>query len=119
MGGVSGQGRWLRLDIRWQDSEWLDALDGHAANCWPPFLCYVKRNGVGGRCKMTGVAVLARHWRVARGDVEALVAAALAHGALVVEGDEWVVTGWAKYQPIDVTSAARQAKRREKIRRLK
>jgi hypothetical protein len=94
----------------WEDSPWLDALDGTAAGCWPRVLCWVKRSGSGGRCKEPDPNVLARRWRVPRESVEALLMAAVLDGALRVERGEWVVTKWAEFQSSDATGAERQAR---------
>ena len=102
------QRRWIRLDVGWEDSEWLDALDGAAAGCWPRLLCWVKREGVGGRCKRPSPGVLARRWRVTRDIVTCLEDAAIEDEALVIEGDEWIVTNWDEYQNVDATATERQ-----------
>lgn len=106
--------RWIRLDATWEDSEWLDALDGTAAGCWPRILCMMKRDGIGGRCRRPAPAVLARRWRVPVEAVVALEAAAIADGALAIEDDEWICTGWADYQDVDPTAAQRKRRERER-----
>lgn len=106
--------RWIRLDVSWEDSVWLDALSGAAAGCWPRLLCTVKRDGSGGRCKRLAPTVTARRWRVKREDVAELEAAAIADGALRVDGGDWIVTNWAEYQDADPTAAVRQRRKRQK-----
>jgi len=113
-----GTRRWIRLDATWEDSEWLDALDGTAAGCWPRLLCWVKRDGIKGRCKRPTHAVLARRWRVPQEAVAALEAAAIEDGALKIEGGDWVVTGWTEYQDVDPTTNERSKRYRESKSRL-
>lgn len=108
--------RWIRLDVTWEDSPWLDVLDGTTAGCWPRLLCLVKRDGVNGRCKRPNPSVLARRWRVTRDIVTALEAAAIADGALVVEDGEYAVVNWSKYQAIDPTATDRKRRQRGKQR---
>lgn len=98
----------------WEDSPWLDALDGTAAGCWPRVLCWVKRSGTSGRCKRPDTGVLSRRWRVPREAVDLLLSAALLDGALQIVGDEWVLPNWATYQEVDATAAERKRRQREK-----
>ncbi len=104
---------WIRLDVLWDKSEWLNALDGTAAGCWPRLLCWVKTNGRVGRCKRPALTVLAREWRVPVESVEAFEAAAIKDGALQVDDGDWVVSGWDDFQD----GAAIQA--RERMRRMR
>ncbi len=110
---MSAPGRWLRLDVTWEESAWLDALPGEAAGCWPRVLCVVKRDGVMGRCKAPSTEVLARKWRVSERAITALLDAAAQDGALKILDGEWVVTNWAVYQEVDRTRNERQRKHRE------
>lgn len=107
-------GRWLRLDAAWEDSEWLDELDGVASGSWPRILSYVKTHGIRGICKRPSLRVLARKWRVPAESIEALEDAAVADGALAIEDDEWIVTNWSKYQPSDPKAADRKRRQRER-----
>lgn len=109
---MSAPRRWLRLDMDWEDSPWLDALDGTAAGCWPRVLCLMKRTGVNGVCKRPDIGVLARRWRVDASAINTLVGAAVQHGALVIDEETWTVTGWEKYQNPDVTAAERKRAQR-------
>lgn len=104
--------RWIRLDVTWEDSAWLDALSGEAAGCWPRLLCSVKRDGVGGRCKRPTPAVIARRWRVSVEAVEALEHAAIEDGALRIEDGDWIVCAWADYQERDPNAAERMRRYR-------
>ena len=115
---MSAPRRWIRLDLGWQESEWLDAIDGHASGCWPRLLCYVKQTGTGGRCKAGKPAVLARLWKVESGDVERLLSAAYEHGSVVLEDGTWTLPMWATYQEPDRTSAERQRRYRADKSRL-
>lgn len=110
--------RWLRLDVTWEDSEWLDALDGTAAGCWPRLLCWVASTGRRGTCRAPSLSVLARRWRVPVEAVEALVEAAKTDGALSEEGEMWIITGWQEYQEPDPTAAKRNRKHRVEKSRL-
>ncbi len=102
--------RFVRLFVGWDESEWLYAISGHACNCWPRLLCWVKRNGVAGRCKSAAPAVLAGRWKVDFADVVELLGAALEHGAVIAEGGDWIVPNWSVYQEADSTAAERQRK---------
>jgi hypothetical protein len=111
----SSSQRWLRLNLEWQLSGWLDALDGHAANCWPPLLCWIKLHGRDGRCRRPPLPLLARSWKVDVADIERLETAALQDGALVLEGADWVLANWAKYNPPD-PSIERRRRRKQLAR---
>lgn len=109
--------RWIRLDVDWEESAWLDGITGQAAGCWPRLLCWVKLRGRKGRCKAPDHSVLARRWRVPRQAVDELVDAAKKDGAIEVDGEEIVVTNWAEYQEVDATAAARKRRQRRRERR--
>lgn len=110
--------RWIRLDVDWEDSPWLDALDGTAAGCWPRVLCLVKRSGSAGVIKAPDLGVLARRWRVPRESIDALLSAAQSDGALVVEGGLWSIPKWDIYQKPDLTAAERVKRYRAEKSRL-
>ena len=93
--------RWIRLDAEWDESGWIDALDGQAAGCWPRLLCWVKLRGKKGQCKIPDRGTLARRWRVTRQAVVELMDAALQNGALRIDGEFLVVVNWDKYQEPD------------------
>jgi len=110
---VAGK-RWLRLDVAWEDSEWLDDIDGTASGSWPRILSLVKRDGVGGRCKRPSLKVMARKWRVPVESIKELEEAAVKDGALVVDGGDWIVVKWEEYQGADSTAAARKKRQRDR-----
>lgn len=111
--------RWIRLDVEWEESAWLDGLPGQSAGCWPRLLCWVKLRGKKGRCKAPDHSVLARRWRVPRQAVDELIEAALKDEAIEIEGDELVVTNWPEYQEVDATAAARKRRQRARERAKK
>lgn len=104
--------KWIRLDVEWEESGWLDAMSGQAAGCWPRLLCHVKLRGKKGRCHSPDPSVLARRWRVTRQAVDELIAGAVKDGAVVIHGDELEVTNWTAYQEVDKTAAGRMRKMR-------
>lgn len=110
--------RWIRLDVDWDKSKWLRRLQPNARRLWPPFLCYVKVWGVRGRCRRLDVETLADELKAEVAEVDALLSAAIADGAIEVvnEGADWSVVNWEQYQEIDRTNAERQARHREKQR---
>jgi hypothetical protein len=108
---MSGTRRWIRLDVGWEDS-WLEDLSGAAAGCWPRLLCWVKRDGVRGKCKRPRTETLARRWRVQPADVLELERAAQQDGALVMHNDHWTVVNWEEYQG-DPTAAERKRRERD------
>lgn len=106
--------RWIRLDVEWDESGWIDALSGEAAGCWPRLLCWVKLRGKGGTCRMPDIGALARRWRVKRQAVVEMIEAAKADGALVAEDGQLTVAKWATYQEPDSTTTQRKRKQRER-----
>jgi hypothetical protein len=111
--------RWIRLNVDWDEDEWIAPLDGPIAALWPRLLCKVKRDGVRGRCKRPAPGVIARRWGVPVEAVLALEAAAMTpdsegNVALVIEGGEWIVTRWPEEQEPDPTAAERKRRQREK-----
>lgn len=115
---MSAPRRWIRLDVDWEDSPWLDALDGIAAGYWPRILCLMKRSGVGGAMRSPDLGVLARRWRVPIEALAALVAAAEADGALVATETGWAIPKWDDYQKPDLTAADRMKRYRKDKSRL-
>ena len=111
--------RWIRLDVEWDESGWIDALDGQAAGCWPRLLCWVKLRGKKGQCKIPDRGTLARRWRVTRQAVVELMDAALQNGALRIDGELLIVVNWGEYQEPDSTASERKARQRERERQQK
>jgi hypothetical protein len=81
---------------------------------WVKLLCYMKRDGVSGRVKSLAPFVAAKKWSIGVEDVEKLIQAAIAHGALVSDEGIWVLTAWDEHQGSDPTNAERQARFRGK-----
>jgi hypothetical protein len=110
--------RWIRLDVGWEDSAWLDALDGTASGCWPRLLCWVKRDGIRGRVKRPHPGVAARRWRVPESAVAALEDAAISSEALAIEDGQWIVLKWKEFQEPDATTNERSKRYRQSKHRL-
>ena len=106
--------RWIRLDADWEEDEWLHAISGEAAGCWPRLLCWVKLRGQAGRCRYPSTAVLAHTWRVSQDAVVELLVAALDHESLAREDGDLIVANWVEYQEPDRTAADRKRRQREK-----
>ena len=111
-------GRWIRLDTTWSRSEWLLGLEPIARLAWVELLCYVKAHGSSGAVKRLSTTVAAQTWCVTRNAVTKMEDAAKKDGALVVDGEEWVVTGWAERQ-MDPTAAERMRRYRQRQQELK
>ena len=111
---MNTQQRWLRLNIQYAESEWLFNLKGNVRRLWPDILCYVKAFGNAGTCKMPSMKVLAKKLDTRAVDLNTLLKAAVADGALVVEGNLWTVVNWATYQDPDNTRVERQRRFRQK-----
>ena len=104
--------RWIRLDVGWNESDWLAELSVGARLAWVLLLGAVKRDGVGGQLKTPTTKWAARTWAIPESDVAEMLAAASKHGALGVEGGAWTVFGWEKYQKPDRTAADRMRRLR-------
>lgn len=78
----------------------------------------VKRAGVSGSVKALDLGVLARRWRVPSESIQALVDAAIADGAIMVEDGVWTLANWDVYQKPDLTAASRQRRYRADKSRL-
>lgn len=107
-------GRWIRLNVDFDNSEWLFVLSAESQLAWIKLLCHMKRDGARGRCKAMSVAVAAKRWGLGPEHVEKLLQAAQNDGALRVADGEWAVTAWGKYQEEDATNAERQKRFRER-----
>lgn len=109
--------RWIRLDTTWSQSEWVSALEPEARLAWIELLCHVKAHGYAGSVKRLTPAVAARLWSLRVTAVTVMEQAAIADEALVVDADEWVVTGWSTRQT-DPKAAERMRRYRERQQAL-
>ena len=109
---MSAESRWFRVNCDWWESDWVCVLSAEARLAWVLFLGRVKTHGFGGRLKQTPTHLLARQWMIGEEAVMQIIKAAEQNGAIVSDGDAWVVTGWAKYQG-DATGAERQRRLKE------
>lgn len=110
---MAGSGRWIRLDVTWDDSEWLDELPWHVRAAWTLVLCHVKAFGDRGVCDAPNIRRFCQGHNVPQDCVEQLVEAAVAHGAMSVANGEWRITEWRAYQESD--SAERMRRMRGKV----
>lgn len=109
-------GRWIRLDVTWDVSEWVGLLEPSAQLAWIKLLCYVKAKGVGGSVKAMGPRIAAKVWGLPVRAVQDMEEAARKDGALYRENGSWTVTGWDEYQKPDPTAAKRMRRYRAKQR---
>jgi len=97
----------------WAASDWLTVLSAEARLVWVELLCYCKNAGRDGKVKALHPETAARMWGLGAESIRQLIKAAELHGALSIEGHDWVVIKWASYQG-DPTAAKRQAKFKSK-----
>lgn len=107
--------RWVRLNVGWDDSDWIAELDALGQLAWVKLLCFVKRDGTGGRVKLPSAKVLGRRWGVPAESVEAMLEAGRKDGAIYEEGGDIVLTSWGAYQ-LDATAAQRKKDQRARER---
>lgn len=105
--------RWIRLDIDFQLSQWVTPLSSEAKLAWVMLLCHSKANGVAGISRSLDAPTAARLWFMGEESVRQMLLAAQNGGALAVQGREWIVLNWPKYQG-DETAAERQRRLRDK-----
>ena len=110
---MSAAGRWFRVNTTWSQSEWLAVLPPASRLAWIELLSHVKAHGYDGRVRAVAAAVFGRMVGIDAADVQALLDAAQADGALLLEGGEWVITGWMEHQG-DPTAKTRMRRYREK-----
>jgi hypothetical protein len=106
--------RWIRLDVGFDDTEWVFSLSAESQLAWVKLLCYSKRDGIGGRVKAMSYAVAAKRWGVGAENVEKMIHAAKLDGAITETDGEWIVAGWEHYQQPDNTNSERQKRYRER-----
>jgi len=94
---MAGSGRWIRLDVNWDDSDWLADLPWAVRAVWPLILAHVKTMGTGGVCEAPNTRRFCAAHDVPQECVEALLEGAVAHGAMEV-GQTWRIVRWADYQ---------------------
>jgi len=106
--------RWVRLNIDFDDSPWLFVLSAESQLAWIKLLCHMKRDGIGGTCKALAPLVAAKKWGVGDESVVKMLQAAVADGALVIDGKEWTLTNWNSHQETDMNAALRMRRHRER-----
>lgn len=99
--------RWLRIDTGIFDSEWVFLLPPLAQLAWIRLLVYVKAEGTNGEAKALSLAVASKKWSIPQGDIQAMLEAARADGALA-DKDDWVVVNWQKFQQSPSTLRVRK-----------
>lgn len=110
--------RWIRIDVGWSDSEWLADLSPAGRLAWVELLTYVKSEGLAGVAKRLAPTVFARKYAIPVGDVVAMLEAAIGDGAVMLDDESWIITGWPDYQETDPRAADRQKKFRAERSRL-
>ncbi len=107
--------RWIRLDVTWSQSEWLEELPPASRLAWVELLCYVKAFGVAGSVKRPSNVYLAKIWGLSKSSIEVMFAAAFHDSALVMDGPDLIVMGWADRQS-DPKAAERMKAYRERLK---
>lgn len=105
--------RWIRLNTDWSASDWIAEMKPASRLAWVELLCYVKAHGTAGVVKRVSPTVAARVTGVTRNEFDVMEKAAIADGALRIEGGDWIITGWGEHQ-MDVTAKDRQRRYRER-----
>ncbi len=107
--------RWIRLDVTWSQSEWIEDLPPASRLAWIELLCFVKTNGVAGSVKKPSPAYLARIWGLSKSSVEVMLAAASHDEAIFQDRENLMVTGWGVRQS-DPKAAMRMTAYRERLK---
>lgn len=92
------ESRWLRLNVDWDETPWVDELSNSAQLAWIKLLCHVKRDGLNGRARAQAIGIASRKWGIAKEFIEEMIAAAIANEALSDNEGRWIVRAWATYQ---------------------
>ncbi len=109
---MAGSGRWIRLDVNWDDSAWLADLPWPVRAVWPLILAHVKTMGSGGVCEAPNMRRFCAAHDVPQECVEAFLDGAHRAGAMNVEGSEWTVVKWRTYQESDSAERMRRMRLR-------
>lgn len=107
--------RWIRLDVSWDDTEWLADLTWPTRAVWPLVLAHVKLHGQAGVCTVNVKRFCVAH-DVPLPCVELFLEAAVRAGAMEIDGSEWIVVKWAEYQGAESLERVRRhrdARRRD------
>lgn len=98
------QGRWIRLDVDWQQSAMFDDMSPAERLAWVLLLCEAKSHGTGGVISLRPIE-FARRMRLDRDCVTNSFSGAEAHGALQIErpnsdDGRWTlrIVNWKRYQ---------------------
>ncbi len=100
--------RWIRINVGWDDTDWIASLSAEARLAWIMLLCHVKRDGIAGRCKLISDRVAGRKWGVGPDAVREMIDAGRYDGAIFEADGEWVITAWSKYQVDNSTPRVQQ-----------
>ena len=113
---MTAGGRWIRLEVAWDDSDWVSDLEPAAQLAWIKLLCWTKAKGVDGSVKVMAPRNAAKKWDVPPQAVSQMLEAAKDDGAIVEAEGRWYVANWRAYQPADATATERKRKQRERER---
>lgn len=100
---MSKEAPWIALAIDWQDSAMLDESSHGERLAWICLLCFAKAQGRAGKVRLRGKK-FAQNYRLSVEAVEAMMARAVAAGAVTVEDDIVTVVNWKLYQDPRVRS---------------
>ena len=89
---------WFRLDVQWDESDWLADLPWHVRAVWPVILAHVKTYGRQGKCDAPVLRRFAAGHDIPLECIEVLLEAAGKEGAMEITAETWQVTKWAEYQ---------------------
>ena len=114
---MSAEAKWARLNVSFDDSEWVDPLSDTGQLAFIKLITYTKREGRKGRVKALSPSVAVSKFRLkdhnAVMHVTEMLRAMMADSALEIVDGFWIVTNWKAYQEPDETAKERQQRWRD------
>lgn len=109
-------GRYIKVSVDWNCSDWVAELSPGARLAWIMLLCHCREAGVNGTVKHMSYKTASRRWDIPESQIAEMYERAVEDGAIVLSIDEEgssmaSITNWDKYQD---SSAERVRKWREK-----
>lgn len=88
--------RWIRVDVDWDDSEWLFFGSALVSLAWVRLLCFVAKRGSAGACRADETALVG-DGKIPLAKFREMIDLAQHAGDLSVRNGLWIVADWDRF----------------------
>lgn len=91
-------GRYIKLDVAWTSTDWVNMLSMGGQLAWVKLLCYCREAGVKGVVKYMSPRTAHDKWKIPARYIEEMYKAAIEDKSIEIDENSIKIVNWEKYQ---------------------